>query len=140
MNAQEKATAWKTLQSMIDKIVDPVLKKAIFGELYARAEKEWGYCPSEEKPSNKIELEDWEIKFLDAVNTAKQYGVMIVDEEESAKRDRENKHWMMQFIRKGGVLNDLPEDIRCGYVRRLYFDCLLEYGAEIGEQMKHLIY
>ena len=139
MNAQEKAIAWKYIQEALDKIVDPVLKQSMFGELYSRAEKMWGYCPTEEKPSNKIELKDWEQSFLEEIKVAQTYGTMIVDEQESIKRDRANKHWMMEFIRWGGDLDDLPEEIRSDYVRRLYFDCLLEYGTEIDEQMKHLL-
>lgn len=139
MNTQEKAIAWKYIQEALDKIIDPVLKQSMFGELYSRAEKMWGYCPAVEKPSNKVALEDWEQSFLEEIKVAQTYGTMIVNEQESIKRDRGNKHWMMDFVRSGGDLDDIPDDVRSEYVDKLYFDCLLKYGWEIEQQMEHLI-
>lgn len=139
MNAQEKAIAWKYIQDALDKIVDPVLKKSMFGEMYARAERYWGYCPSDEKPSNDVELEDWQTEFLEEINVASLYGVSMYDEQRSKNIEKENRLWMNRFVRAGGDLCDLPEDVRCKYVDDLYLDCLFEYGKEIDIQIKNLV-
>lgn len=136
MTPQEKARAWSEIEKMIEKVVDPVLRKSMLSDLAMRARAEWGYCPSEKEiPDPELALEEWEQKFLDELAVAQAYGVVPWDD--SVHRD--NYFWMMKFVRSGGDLGDIPDDVRSEYVDKLYFDCLLKYGWEIEQQMEHLI-
>ena len=139
MNAQDKAIAWKKIEALCNKIIDPVLKNSILGELSARAEQEWGYCPAEKKVDNKPKLEDWEQSLLNYIEVSKQYGVLILqDREYSEQIHRENKRWMLDFVRKGGEYNNLPQEVQNDYSLEIYTDALMEYGKEIDELTKHL--
>lgn len=135
MTPQEKARAWSELEQMIEKIQDPVLRKSMLSEMAMRARAEWGYCPSDKEiPDPELVLEEWEQKFLDELSVAQAYGVVPWDDSVGG----ENKRWMMGFVRSGGELSMLPEDVRCSYVDSLYTECLLEYGKEMGHRIEHL--
>lgn len=139
MNAQEKAVAWKKIETMCKNIIDPILRNSILGELSARAEKEWGYCPASEKFDNKLVLEDWEQDLIDSIKISEQYGVLLLkDREYSEQIHKENQKWMLDFIRRGGEYTDLPQEMRNGYTLGIYNHALLMYGEEIDEKTKHL--
>lgn len=135
MNAQERAKAWRLLEQMVGKIVDPVLRRSILGELATRAKLEWGYCPSvKEIPEEEVQLEDWQRDFLDEVKIASAYGIVPKNEE----IEKENRLWMMRYVRDGGTLAGIPDEIRCEYVDGLYYECLFKYGDEIAVQVENL--
>ena len=68
MTPQEKARAWSEIEKMIERVVDPVLRKSMLSELAMRAREEWGYCPSDKDiPDPELVLEEWEQKFFDEV-------------------------------------------------------------------------
>ena len=134
MNPEEKARRWRWLESLIDKIQDPVLRNSYLYELSERAKRDWGYCPSNRKIEEpELVLEDWEQEFLEEVKIAAEYGV--------APNEPSKGAWfsMMDFIRHGGELSDIPDDIRSDTIDKLYTECLFAYGREIDAQMEHLL-
>lgn len=138
MTAQEKAVAWKQIESICNKIIDPVLKKSILGELAGRAKQEWGFCPSEKNIKISVRLEEWEQSLLDSIKISEQYGVMILQDEEYSKMiHNDNIKWMLEYIRRGGDYRDLPDDVKNEYTLKIYNQALLNYGEEIEERTKH---
>ena len=134
MTPQEKARAWSEIEKMIERVVDPVLRKSMLSDLAMRARAEWGYCPSEKEiPDPELVLEEWEQEFLEEVKIAAEYGV--------APNEPSKDAWfsMMDFIRHGGELSDIPDDIRSDTIDKLYTECLFAYGREIDAQMEHLL-
>lgn len=128
MNAQEKAQSWKMLEQMVDRIVDPVLRRSMLGELAARARMEWGYCPSDKDiPEVGVQLEDWQREFLDDLKVGLSYGFVPHNEE----MEKENRLWMLRFVWNGGSLSEIPDDVRCEYVDKLYWECLKKYGDDL---------
>lgn len=128
MTAQDRAKAWTTIETMVAKIQDPVLRKAVLGDMAMRAKMEWGYCPSTKQITPaEIELEDWQRQFLEEVKVGIAYGVPIWSDDVH----RENKAWMTKYVRQGGLLSGIPNDIRCEYVDDLYWECLKSEGQEL---------
>lgn len=139
MNAQDKAIAWKKIETMCEKIIDPILRNSILGELSARAEREWGYCPTNKKIDNKPTFEDWEQALVNCIEVSEQYGVLLLkDREYSEQIHLENQKWMLDFIRRGGAYTDLPEEVQNEYTLEIYSQALTKYGKEIDEITKHL--
>lgn len=135
MTPEEKSRRWRWLENLIDKIQDPILRNSYLYELSECAKRDWGYCPSNRKIKEpELVLEDWEQEFLEEVKIASEYGVVPWDDSVG----EENRRWMMGFVRSGGELSMLPEDVRCSYVDSLYTECLLEYGKEMEHRIGHL--
>lgn len=128
MTVQDRARAWSMLERMVAKIQDPVLRNAVIGDMAMRAKMEWGYCPSTKQvePAD-VELEDWQRDFLEQVKIGVAYGVCTFSDDVH----RDNKAWMTRYVRRGGMLSGIPDDVRCEYVDDLYWECLKAEGEEL---------
>lgn len=117
---------WKFICDKLDKIKDPILRNVVRAQLAERARREWGFDPTDSANKKKIKnaapiLDPWEQKFSKAIDAAITYGVKPSFIGEEAKEARAN---MMDFVRHGGMLSEIPDYIRCDAIDNLYYDCL----------------
>lgn len=119
-----KVSAWKWLKSELTKIQDKDLYLGMIAGFRKRAINDWGYDPETGTPmeSNQIELDDWEKEFVEDIQKSQEYE--IDTREEKRKQTVKEAHArMMAFIKRGGQLSDIPEDICTDTIKRLYHDC-----------------
>lgn len=122
----QRTQAWKSLMEQLDKIVDPVLKNAMRAEFINRAIKEWGYNPQTGNvtDNNPMNLDNWEMDFSKDIINGIKYAI-DVRKEKRLKEELELKKNMFEFIKNGGDLMDLPEDMRnSNYIIKTYFEML----------------
>ena len=125
----QRTQAWKFLMEQLNKIVDPVLKKAMQAEFINRAIKEWGYNPETGNVAddNPMDLDSWEIDFLKDIINGIKYAINT-RKEKQLKEELELKKNMFEFIKNGGNLIDLPDDMRnSNYIIKIYFEMLKKY-------------
>lgn len=123
MNPSKVAKSWKVLESILNRIPDTTLKLAFKKELERRAVNEWGYCPTETqtyKEEGEPELEDWQKEIYKRIQVFNTYGVDIRTEEEKRKLHNETLNNMCEFINRGGIYWEIPEDIRCDSLKKNY--------------------
>jgi hypothetical protein len=126
MTLQEKTQAWKQLKELVGKVVDPTLRTMIMGEFRNRAIADWGIDPENTpRPTQKVELDDWEKALLEDIKDFKEYGVDLHSRSDSETREAHNR--MLDFIDHGGTLFDIPADICTENIKKLYFQCLDEW-------------
>ena len=141
MELNERVKAWKWLKSQLELIRDKDLKNAMLAEFRKRAERDWHYNPDTgfiKKQTNEIQLDDWEKEFVEDIRKSLVYEI-DTRVEKRRKTQKEAKARMKDFILKGGNLCEIPEDIRTETVKKLYYDCLFEYGDEIMESADKFI-
>lgn len=124
---------WKFLKDCISKVVDPTLRNVMMAEFRKRAKQDWGFNPDSKygvAKNESVELDDWEKEFVEDIQKSQEYE--IDTREEKRKQTAKEAHArMMAFIKRGGQLSDIPEDICTDTIKRLYHDCLLEYGDNL---------
>lgn len=136
MNELEKLRAWKQLKEMVAKIYDPKTRQMYYRALLARATNEWGFNP--EKPSDTkpnfeyLELDDWEKEFVEDIKDSITFGFNVRKQKQNREYIETRKN-MREFIRKGGTLKDIPDDIRTPHIVNIYMKELLFEGDEILE-------
>lgn len=125
---QEQVRAWKWLKSQVEKVQDPVLRNAMMAEFRSRALRDWGYDPETGRPpkENELLLTDWERDLLDDIKKAQAFGLDInyVRKDKRAAEEKELQKNMYFFIRDGGSLADIPEEIRTNTVVDAYLGAL----------------
>lgn len=139
MGLEEHSKSWKWLMEQIKIVQDPTLRKFMMAEFRKRAINDWGFDPVTTKIStNKPELDNWEKELLQDIEDAKMFktDTRIKKREQTAK---EAKARMMMFVERGGKLSDIPDNIRCETIDRLYHNCLTEYGDNLIQQVKDLL-
>lgn len=131
MKELELIRTWNTLKEHLSKITDIKAKQMYYKAFLVRAINEWGFNP--ERPAatmSNIELTDWEQEFVEDIHDAISFGV----DTRAWKReqtDADCRASMMQFVRDGGTLNDIPEYIRCESIDQIYRDCCDKYHKEM---------
>lgn len=129
MTLQEKTQAWKQLKELVGKVVDPTLRTMIMGEFRNRAIADWGIDPENTpRPTQKVELDDWEKALLEDIHDYKEYGVDLHSRTDP-KQEAHNR--MLSFIDGGGTLADIPENIKTDYIKELYNQCFNEWLENI---------
>lgn len=129
MTLQEKTQAWKQLKELVGKVVDPTLRTMIMGEFRNRATADWGIDPENTpRPTQKVELDDWEKALLEDIHDYKEYGVDLHSRTDP-KQEAHNR--MLSFIDGGGTLADIPENIKTDYIKELYNQCFNEWLENI---------
>lgn len=129
MTLQEKTQAWKQLKELVGKVVDPTLRTMIMGEFRNRAIADWGIDPENTpRPTQKVELDDWEKALLEDIHDYKEYGV---DLHSRTDPKQEAKNRMLDFIDSGGTLADIPENIKTDYIKNLYNQCFKDWLGNI---------
>ena len=127
MTSGEMARAWKQIESMLARIPDPIFRNSLRYELQQKATKEWGFCPAEiiikkdkPDPEEEIEFTEEEQRLLDVIDAQENYGVDIRTEEEKRKAHNFVLNNMCDFINMGGNYWQIPDDIRCPELKKIY--------------------
>ena len=104
---------WNKAKEYLDKIYDPKTRKLYHDALLLRAIDEWGFNPEKIDKVNtpKIELTDWEKELLNDMQAAQEYGI-DTRKEKRKQTDKEFRLAMLDFIKSGGLLSDIPENLR----------------------------
>lgn len=137
----QQASSWKWLKEQVEKIPDPTLRNTIMAEFRKRALREWGYCPDDRRgvaKNESVELDEWEQQFVDDIKKSIMFD-LDVREQKREKEIKEAKARMCDFIEHGGMLEDIPEDIRTPFITNLYYESLSQVGSWIIEQAKTLM-
>lgn len=133
MNELEKIKLWEYLKkNFIANIKDEKTRILYYKTLLIKAIQEFGFNPEKCIVSKKqeIKLDDWEKEFIEDIQKQKIYEI-DTRKEKREQTNKEAKSRMKNFIYKGGNLCDIPEEIRTETIKKLYYECLLEYGDEI---------
>ena len=122
MNDYQKLQSWNKIKDMLKNIIDPKANRLYHDTLVLKAIREWGFNP--EKPDKlikqeNIELTDYEKKMLKQIKAAQEYGIDIRTQEEKDNLDKEFRLSMLDFVRKGGSLDELPDNLR-------YSKCIID--------------
>ena len=142
MNELEKLRAWKQLKEMLSKIYDPDTRHMYYRALLVRATSDWGFNP--DKPTDaittpdSIELNDWEKEFVEDIKDSIVFG-FNVRAEKSRQTDSDCYASMMRFVRDGGALKDIPENLRCETIDTLYRECRDRYHQEFMDLADYVI-
>lgn len=115
MNDYQKLQAWNKIKDMLKGIIDQKTNRLYHDTLLLKAIREWGFNP--EKPDKiikqeTIELNDDEKKLLKQIKVAQEYAIDIRTQEEKDKLDKEFRLSMLDFVKTGGNLDDLPDNLR----------------------------
>lgn len=138
MSVSDFAVRWKFIKKQLELVQDPILRNIMLAEIRKRAIRDWGFDPEGKDLNKDIVLNDWEKDLVEDINDFKSFGVdNRVEKREKEKREAKSR--MKSFIEKGGNLCDIPEEIRTDTIKKLYYDCLLEYGDEIMEDADRFI-
>lgn len=130
MDRFEQLKAWNTLKSQLQRIQDPCLRKLYHDTFVLKAIEDWGFNP--EKPDsldkNAICLNKDEKKTLERIKVYQEYGIDPYTKEEKEELDRVDKEFrlnMLNFVRCGNTLTDMPEEFRNSeFIREAYFRAL----------------
>lgn len=131
---EQRASAWKFIKSEIAKVQDKGLRAAMMGEFRKRALNEWGFNPDNGQlaTGGDVVLGDWEREFVEDVQKTISFELDLRE----SKRDTETRTAvanMREFVRSGGQLHEIPDDIRTEYITGLYFDAVHWYGEQLKE-------
>lgn len=139
-SVNERTKIWKWLKSQMELVRDKDLKNAMLAEFRKRAERDWGYNPDNGLlvSGKEVDLDDWEKEFVKDIEKSKIYEIDM-REEKREQTKKEAKARMKDFIYKGGNLYDIPMEIQTETIKKLYYECLFEYGDEIMEDADRFI-
>ena len=138
MSVSGFAVRWKYIKDQLKLVQDPILKNIMLAEFRKRAVRDWGFDPEGKSLNKEIVLDDWEKELVEDINDFKSFGVDNRVEKREKTR-KEAKARMKDFISKGGSLKDIPEDIRTDNIKKLFYECLFEYGDEIMAEADRFI-
>lgn len=119
--------SWQEMVRVLDGIPDPRLRKLYRDSLVLKAIDEWGFNPDTLKQESirpEMVLDDWEKRLLERIKVMQEYGFDPVTKEEKEAEERKAKLAMYQFVRSGGTLADIPEDLRTEYNVDLYLEAV----------------
>ena len=122
---QQKSAGWKWLKAQVDRVQDPVLKTAMMAEFRKRAINEWGYDPETGRmPDPKaVILDDWEKELIEDIRTSEMFEIDVRLKKREYER-KELEREMYFFIRNGGRIMDIPDDIRTTFIVQTYLKIL----------------
>lgn len=135
MNEFEKIRTWNALKEMLRKIHDYKTRNIYYKALLARACAEWGFNPEkpgQQVPTQNIKLDDWEKEFVEDINDSITFGFNVRKQKQS-RMFVETRRNMRDFVRHGGTLKDIPDDIRTPFIVDLYVQELIFNGEELLE-------
>lgn len=139
MTKIEQARAWAQLVTLISRIPDHRIREAMSAEFRDRAMREWGWCPSNSgAKESKPTLDEWEQQFYDDIQETLAYGV----DARADKHETEEKEFMAnirKFVRDGGTLLDIPDEIRTLTVVKAYYQLVDEEGRDLDAAVDNLL-
>lgn len=131
--------AWKLILNHLEKIQDTTFRNILLATFRRRAIQEWGFDPETSyiAKDSDVKLDDWEKEFLLAINDAAAYGINPRTEEQKATKALALAS-MTDFIRHGGTLTQIPEDILTQNIIDLYFEALHNETTRLCQAMDEL--
>lgn len=139
MTTLEQVKAWRLLLGQLSKIPDYNMRIAMKEELRRKALKDWGWVPGEQTNfSVEPELDSWEKEFVEDIRDTVEFGVDVRKEKRTETRTDAIIN-MADFIRNGGTIQDMPEDIRTPDVVKQFYDELTRQGDELIAQLDNTI-
>lgn len=126
----QRLQAWNKTKILLENIKDPKAKKLYHDALLLKAVKEWGFNP--EKPVKvskyeKIEFTEYEKQLLNQIKATKDYGISVITDAEREKTEKGLSIAMLDFVRSGGQLNDIPERLQSPSIAKGYFNALEKF-------------
>ena len=115
MNDYQRLQTWNKIKETLKGIIDPKTNRLYHDALLLKAIREWGFNPEKQdklKKQENIELNDEEKNILKRIKAAQEYGIDIRTQEEKDNLDKEFRLSMLDFVRTGGNLDDLPDNLR----------------------------
>ena len=103
MNIGHTVSAWRLIEAYLSKIKDPILRNGLRYEFEKKAINEWGYCPAE---TQSYKAEDVKPE--------------LNEEEEKDHLHKVTLSNMIDFINSGKTYLDIPSDIRCPSLQKIY--------------------
>lgn len=141
MNKRTKEVrAWKELIKMVASVQDPMLRRGMIAEFREKALRDWGWDPSTGNLASvdNTQLNDWEKQLIEDAGISANYGVNVRAEKQyiETKEARAN---MQAYVRDGGTLDGIPENIRTPDIERLYWECKDYQHEEMMAQCDNII-
>lgn len=139
MNKKTKQVqAWKFLMEQVKGIQDPLLKRSMIADFRERAKQDWGWDPATGNLTETAtpELNEWEKDFLERVKLGQQLGVYVPGDTDEVAEARVN---MMEYVRDGGTLAGIPDDIRTPDIEDLYWECRHALTDELLQQADNVM-
>lgn len=125
---------------MMGDVQDPLLRRGMIAEFREKALRDWGWDPVSgnlQTPQiEEIELDEWEQDFLTRVRIGQQVGVHVPGEDDETAQARLN---MLAYVRDGGTLDGIPDDIRTPDMEKLYWECREAEHQEMMAQCDNII-
>lgn len=126
----QRLQAWNKTKILLENIKDPKAKKLYHDALLLKAVKEWGFNP--EKPvkvskDEKIEFTEYEKQLLNQIKATKDYGISVITDTEREKTEKGFCMAMLDFVRSGGQLNDIPERLQSPSITKGYLKALEKF-------------
>lgn len=140
MKTAKQVRAWNWLMACVAKTPDKNMRIAMIEDFRRKAQRDWGWVPGETTATasdNMVELDAWEMDFLKRIRIAQTLNV-IVGTDKRNQTLAEAQLNMREFLREGGCLNDIPENIRTKDIEDLYYQTLYQYGDELMMQAEYL--
>jgi len=137
----EQVKAWNWLMAQVAQVSDYNVRLAMKEEFRRKALRDWGWVPGEKiKPEQEPELDDWEKDFLTDVRDVVEFGVDIRKEkrEQTLAMACEAKIAMLDWIRTGHDLYDIPVEIRRPPIVALYNECEKYLRDELMAQIDNV--
>lgn len=129
--------AWKEILSLVSKVQDPLLRRALLAEFRDKAIKDWGWDPTGHKAfSENVELDEYEKDFVKRVQISQQLGIYMEGKEDQKAQARAN---MLDYVRDGGTLEGIPDNIRTPDIEKLYWECKNTEHDEMMAQCDNII-
>lgn len=141
MKSLDEVNAWLNLCEQINKIQDYKLRIAMREDMRRRALAAWGWVPGEKPRFNtEPELDEWEKEFLMDVRDAIEFGVDPHPErrEKALQIAAATKVAMLDWIRIGHSLYEIPEEIRQPPIVALYNECEKYLRDELWAQVENV--
>lgn len=136
----QQVRAWKELMKMVANVQDPLLKRGMIAEFREKALRDWGWDPitGNLAAAESAELTDWEKQCVEDVRLSADYGINVRVEKQAEEHAQARLN-MAAYVRNGGTLDGIPENIRTPDIKKLYWECLDAGHNEMMAQVDNII-
>lgn len=136
----QQVRAWKELMKMVANIQDPLLKRGMIAEFRTKALRDWGWDPTTGNLATQeaIELDEWEKQFHQDIQDSKTFGFNVREDKQTEEYHKAKVN-MMAYVRDGGTLGGIPDNIRTPDIEKLYWECREAEHQEMMAQCDNII-
>lgn len=141
MKKLQQVKAWNWLMEQVSKMPDHNLRLAATQEFRERAMREWGWCPGndgvQETPTKLEDFDGWEREFFEELNALINYDIDVSKDKRKANLVEARQH-MLQFIKEGDTLLDIPDDIRTDTIVELFYEIKNALDSDLDAQIENV--